>query len=185
MPRNNKERFRVCFVEDDVQKRTAIWEFYEDLCRDKPEIQSSLTVRFVICEQQFWDAFGPDQNHEVDYPQTVRDCPLYDPRKDEYPTLFVLDMMLQWTSKWYNSNRERRSDSYTNRAGLRIGKFLKSQLGKGATWLHWTAVDCEEIRKELVPAKLYYKDSFFVDDMFEKEILGDTRYSRHLTDGNH
>jgi hypothetical protein len=160
----------VCFIEDDRVKRRILVDEHDAAW------SSTFDIRFIICEQQFWDIFDrptsgqcASNNPRKEYPAGAI---LYSPEVDSFPAVFVVDMMLQWTSKYYDSGRiqpEDETKNRVNRAGIRIGQHMHYLSNcRRFYWFYWTVIDCENIRAKLEPVDLCYKDSHSTQETLEK-----------------
>lgn len=159
----------ICFVEDDLDKQ-------ENLAYDHAELFASVfDLRFVTCEQHFWDAFGgrrkESYRNQLIIPSDHSNIMLYDAGRDVTPSVMVIDMMVEWKSIIYDSGRQRPKNYTVNRAGIRIGHQLIA-FAKNASqrihWFYWAANSCEHLRSQLPPVELCYKDSLQSEEILRK-----------------
>jgi hypothetical protein len=158
----------VCMVEDDPLKRSlALSAHLEDFSTD-------FDLRFVVCEQQFSDAlaghvdvakyFSPKRGEP-------RWAPIWDPKHAPFPALFIVDMMVCWDDKDYQSGSAQPEELAENRAGLRMGKQLCDLLQRSEfDLIFWTAIDCRDIADAIeneLHGMLMYKDDVRLHQLFE------------------
>ncbi|MCD0461403.1 hypothetical protein [Roseiconus lacunae] len=148
----------VCFVEDCPSRIENVIEMY-----DSWGYRRSFDLCFIVCEQHYWDQLG-DRGEEflrsVEYPQSVHSASLFDYAKHGIPDLFFVDMMLEWTSPFYESTRIQHPTLQLNEAGLRIVKDIEFSFDENErpAWWIWTAVDCTGSVDEIIKDKIRYKD---------------------------